>query len=77
MTPLLDVILQHVPPPKVAVEEPFAMCVAMIERDPFVGRVATGRWVENVCLQVGETCIKYLQLLQSSVEGCLAMQHKM
>lgn len=42
MGPLLDVILDHVPPPRVSVEEPFSMCVAMIERDPFVGRIATG-----------------------------------
>jgi hypothetical protein len=42
MAPLLDVILAHVPPPQVSLEQPFAMCVAMIERDPFVGRVATG-----------------------------------
>ncbi len=42
MAPLLDVLLQHVPPPRVAVDDPFAMCVAMIERDAFVGRVATG-----------------------------------
>lgn len=42
MAPLLDVILAHVPPPQVSLQEPFAMCVAMIERDPFVGRVATG-----------------------------------
>lgn len=42
MSPLLDVILSYVSAPKVAVQDPFAMCVAMIERDPFVGRVATG-----------------------------------
>lgn len=42
MAPLLDVILNHVPPPPVSVQDPFAMCVAMIERDAFVGRVATG-----------------------------------
>lgn len=42
MQPLLDVILQHVPPPQASPEEAFAMCVAMIERDPFVGRIATG-----------------------------------
>lgn len=42
MQPLLDVLLQHVPPPHASPEEAFAMCVAMIERDPFVGRIATG-----------------------------------
>lgn len=42
MQPLLDVLLQHVPPPAAPMDQPFSMCVAMIERDPFVGRVATG-----------------------------------
>jgi GTP-binding protein len=42
MQPLLDVLLQHVPPPQASPEEAFAMCVAMIERDPFMGRIATG-----------------------------------
>jgi hypothetical protein len=43
MQPLLDVLLGHVPPPEVSTDTPFSMCVAMIERDPFVGRIATGR----------------------------------
>lgn len=42
MQPLLDVLLQHVPAPRACPDEAFAMCVAMIERDPFVGRIATG-----------------------------------
>ncbi|KIZ01064.1 putative GTP-binding protein TypA/BipA like protein [Monoraphidium neglectum] len=43
MAPLLDAIVQHVPPPKVDSAAPFSLCVAMIERDPYVGRLATGR----------------------------------
>jgi GTP-binding protein len=43
MQPLLDVLLGQVPPPDVSLESPFSLCVAMIERDPFVGRIATGR----------------------------------
>jgi GTP-binding protein len=42
MSPLLDTLVQHIPAPKPHLEEPFAFCVAMIERDPFVGRIATG-----------------------------------
>ncbi|KAI8473301.1 MAG: elongation factor-like protein [Monoraphidium minutum] len=43
MAPLLDAIIGHVPPPQADAAAPFAMCVAMIERDPYVGRLATGR----------------------------------
>ncbi|GFR51334.1 hypothetical protein Agub_g13751, partial [Astrephomene gubernaculifera] len=44
MSPLLDTIVAHVPPPAAAEElgGPFKMGVAMIERDPYVGRIATG-----------------------------------
>ncbi|WIA29502.1 hypothetical protein OEZ86_012003 [Tetradesmus obliquus] len=59
MAPLLDVILAHVPPPQVSLQEPFAMCVAMIERDPFVGRVATGR-IQSGQVAVGDK-VKVLQ----------------
>jgi GTP-binding protein len=42
MRPLLDTILSHVPPPTADAAAPFALCVAMIERDPYIGRIATG-----------------------------------
>ena len=46
MQPLLETLVAHVPAPDVKVDDPFRLCVAMIERDPFVGRLATGevRW---------------------------------
>ena len=43
MDPLLDAILEHVPPPPGDPKGPFAMLVTMTERDLFLGRVATGR----------------------------------
>jgi len=43
MDPLLDAILSHVPAPTVDPAAAFQMCVAMIEKDPYVGRLATGR----------------------------------
>ncbi|KAG2485042.1 hypothetical protein HYH03_016141, partial [Edaphochlamys debaryana] len=45
MAPLLETIAAHVPPPATAtaLDRPFAMGVAMIERDPYVGRIVTGR----------------------------------
>lgn len=53
MAPLLDAILAHVPPPKADPAGAFAMCVAMIERDPYVGRLATGR-VASGRVRVGD-----------------------
>lgn len=43
MEPLLDAIVDLVPAPPGSPDEPFAMLVAMIERDPFLGRIVTGR----------------------------------
>ena len=43
MDPLLDAILEHVPPPPGSPSGQFSMLVTMTERDSFLGRVATGR----------------------------------
>jgi GTP-binding protein len=45
--PLLDLILEQVPPPEVAPEEPFRMMVTSLEWSEFVGRIATGRVVSG------------------------------
>ena len=43
MAPLLDAILEHVPPPAGDPAAPLALLVAMVERDAFLGPIATGR----------------------------------
>ena len=43
MAPLFDRIVAHVPPPKVDPEAPFSMLATTLERDPYLGRVLTGR----------------------------------
>ena len=45
LAPLFDLIVRHVPPPKVAEkkDEPFQMLNVLIESDPFLGRLLTGR----------------------------------
>ncbi len=46
MTELYDLIVAKVPPPKVvnaAADAPFAMLVTILESDPFLGRILTGR----------------------------------
>ncbi|SFZ85322.1 GTP-binding protein [Devosia enhydra] len=42
LAPLLDKVIEYVPEPKVE-EGPFRMLVTTIERNPFLGRVLTGR----------------------------------
>jgi GTP-binding protein len=43
--PLFDLIVEHVPEPKVIEnkDKPFQMLAVLIESDPFLGRVLTGR----------------------------------
>ena len=45
LAPLFDLIVRHVPEPKVAVnkDKPFQMLGVLIENDPFLGRLLTGR----------------------------------
>ncbi len=45
LAPLFDLIVRHVPEPKVVanVGEPFRMLSVLIESDPFLGRLLTGR----------------------------------
>jgi GTP-binding protein len=41
--PLLDLILKHVPAPNVDKTAPFSMLVTLLDADPYLGRVLTGR----------------------------------
>ena len=45
LAPLFDMIVDHVPPPKAEARktEPFRMLSVLIESDPFLGRLLTGR----------------------------------
>lgn len=76
MQPLLDVLLQHVPAPRACPDEAFAMCVAMIERDPFVGMIATGgcgskRGIAAACVLWGLAVFSTLnQPRQQSPHSC-------
>ena len=42
MAPLFDLVLRHVPPPRVE-EGPFRMLGTILEANPYLGRVVTGR----------------------------------
>ncbi|TWT63228.1 translational GTPase TypA [Rubinisphaera italica] len=41
--PLLDMIIEHVPAPTVAMDDPFQMMVTTLQWSKYVGRIATGR----------------------------------
>ncbi|WP_019646759.1 translational GTPase TypA [Novispirillum itersonii] len=43
LTPLFNLVLRHVPPPKRDLEAPFSMLATTLEADPYLGRILTGR----------------------------------
>lgn len=43
LSPLLDKVIEHVPTPNVQLDAPFAMLVTLLESDPYLGRILTGR----------------------------------
>ncbi|NOG72841.1 translational GTPase TypA [Roseicella sp. DB1501] len=43
LSALFDLILSHVPAPKVELDKPFAMNASILESDNFLGRILTGR----------------------------------
>ena len=43
MAPLLELIVKHVEPPKADKDAPFSMLATLLENDPYLGRVLTGR----------------------------------
>lgn len=53
VTPLLDLILEHVPAPDCDLDAPFRMLATTVDRDPYVGRLLAGR-VHEGTLKVGQ-----------------------
>jgi GTP-binding protein len=47
LTPLIDRIVSHVPPPKVDENGPFMMLATLLDSDPYLGRCLTGRIVSG------------------------------
>ncbi len=66
LSPLLELVLEHVSPPQVDVDAPFAMLVTLLESDPFLGRILTGR-IYSGKAKTGAT-VKALSLDGSTVE---------
>jgi GTP-binding protein len=68
LTALFDTIVKHVKAPEASdhIDEPFSMLVTMIDSDPFLGRILTGR-VQSGSLKAG-AAIKALSLEGDLVE---------
>ena len=47
LSPLLDLVLDHVPPPQGDSDAPFAMLATLLDSDPFLGRCLTGRVIQG------------------------------
>ena len=45
--PLLDLVMEYVPPPNVTEGKPFAMLATLLDSDPYLGRCLTGRVVQG------------------------------
>ncbi|MDI9349989.1 MAG: translational GTPase TypA [Candidatus Symbiobacter sp.] len=43
LSALFNLIVKHIPPPKVVKDAPFAMLATILEADPYLGRILTGR----------------------------------
>jgi GTP-binding protein len=66
LTPLFDAIVGHIPPPEANPDGPFRMIGVLLDRDPFLGRILTGR-IESGRLQVNMP-IKALDVDNNEVE---------
>lgn len=47
LTPMLELIIRHVPEPQVDKDAPFAMLATLLESDSFLGRILTGRIISG------------------------------
>jgi GTP-binding protein len=47
LSPLLDLVLEHVPAPVVEPDKPFAMLATLLDSDPYIGRCLTGRVLQG------------------------------
>ncbi|MBT3548337.1 MAG: translational GTPase TypA [Gammaproteobacteria bacterium] len=64
---LLDLILEHVQPPKVEADKPFAMLSTLLDSDPYLGRCLIGR-VEQGKAKVNDS-VKAINLEGEQVEA--------
>lgn len=51
LNPLFDLVVKHVPPPKVDVDKPFKMLISNVEWNDYLGRIAVGKVEQGVVVQ--------------------------
>ncbi len=66
LSPLLDLVLEHVPAPEGDENAPFAMLATLLDSDPFLGRCLTGRVISGSA-KVNDT-VKSIDLNGKTVE---------
>ncbi len=66
LSPLLDLVLDHVPPPSGDKDAPFAMLATLLDSDPFLGRCLTGRVIQGSA-KVNDT-VKAMDLDGKTIE---------
>ncbi|MGH1378028.1 MAG: translational GTPase TypA [Alphaproteobacteria bacterium] len=66
LSPLIDIVLGHVPPPTVDYDKPFALLATLLDSDPYLGRCLTGRVIQGRA-NVNDT-VKAMSLDGSTVE---------
>ncbi len=66
LTPLFETIVRHIPDPDLPIHGDFKMLVTLLDRDPFLGRILTGR-VESGVLHINQP-IKALDVHGARVE---------
>lgn len=67
LTPLLELVLEHVPAPDVEMDKPFALLATLLDSDPFLGRCLTGRVMQGRA-KVNDT-VKAINLEGKMVES--------
>jgi len=67
LSPLLDLVLEHVEPPKGDRDAPFAVLATLLDSDPFLGRCLTGRVIQGSA-RVNDA-VKALNLEGETVES--------
>ncbi len=66
LTPLLDLVLTHVPAPEADYDKPFAILATLLDSDPYLGRCLTGRVIQGRA-KVNDT-VKAINLDGDTVE---------
>ncbi len=67
LAPLMNLIIDHVPSPKIELNKPFSMLATLLDADPFLGRCLTGK-VESGSAKVNDQ-VKSINLQGKNIEN--------